>query len=82
VPAPRGAFYVFANVERARAGRDLWALVEEWLSWGVAVLPGTAFGADYADWVRMSLATRADLVSGAAKTLRERYAAAPAGSRG
>jgi len=81
VPAPKGAFYVFADVSRARGERELWALVEEWLSWGVAVLPGTAFGADYGDWVRMSLATRADRVEAAAKILRERYAAAPAGAR-
>jgi aspartate aminotransferase len=81
VPAPKGAFYVFADVSRARAGRELWALIEEWLSWGVAVLPGTAFGADYGDWVRMSLATRADRVAAAAKILREHYAAAPAGAR-
>ncbi len=82
VPSPRGAFYVFANVSAARRERDLWALVEEWLSWGVAVLPGTAFGAEYGDWVRMSLATSPDRVSGAAKLLRERYASVAAGARG
>ena len=82
VPSPKGAFYVFANVAKARGERDLWAMVEEWLSWGVAVLPGTAFGAEYSDWVRMSLATRADRVTSAAKTLREHYATASAGARG
>lgn len=73
-PAPKGAFYAFANVAGAHAGRDVWALIEEWLSWGVAVLPGTAFGPEYGDWVRMSLATRADRVSEATRILRERYA--------
>jgi len=81
VPAPKGAFYVFADVSRARGERELWALFEEWLAWGVAVLPGTAFGADYGGWVRMSLATRADQVEAAAKILRERYATAAAGAR-
>ena len=28
---PRGAFYVFADVSGALAGRDLWALIDEWL---------------------------------------------------
>jgi aspartate/methionine/tyrosine aminotransferase len=81
-PDPRGAFYVFANVRPALAGRDAWALAEEWLSWGVAVLPGTAFGAEYVDRVRMSLATRADQVADAARILRERYAGAGSEVRG
>lgn len=71
VPAPRGAFYAFADVSAARAGRDIWDLVREWLAIGVAVLPGTAFGPGYEDWVRMSLATRREDVEGAARALRE-----------
>ncbi len=78
VPPPRGAFYVFADVSRARAGRDVWELIDEWLALGVAVLPGTAFGPEYPDWVRMSLATRPEDVRRAAGLLRERYAAAAA----
>jgi aspartate/methionine/tyrosine aminotransferase len=62
-PVPNGAFYVFANVAGARGGRDLWALVEQWLGFGVAVLPGTAFGPEYTDHVRLSLATRAEDVA-------------------
>src|SRR5258705_4127508 len=81
-PVPKGAFYVFADVAGARAGRELWTLIDEWLSWGVAVLPGTAFGPDYADHVRMSLATRGDQVADAARILRERYATAGGGARG
>src|SRR5262245_38710278 len=53
-PAPRGAFYAFANVAAARNGRDVWGLVDEWLGFGVAVLPGTAFGPEFGDWVRLS----------------------------
>jgi aspartate/methionine/tyrosine aminotransferase len=78
VPKPRGAFYAFANVEAARAGRDVWALIEEWLAIGVAVLPGTAFGPGYEDWVRMSLATRRDDVAEGARRLREHVLAAHA----
>jgi aspartate aminotransferase len=74
-PSPRGAFYVFANVAGARAGRDLWALIDEWLALGVAALPGTAFGPEFGDWVRLSLATRRDDVAEAAKRLKEHYAA-------
>ena len=77
---PRGAFYAFADVSRALGARDaqgLWALVHEWLSLGVAVLPGTAFGAEYVDRVRLSLATRREDVAEAARRLREHYAAAP-----
>jgi aspartate aminotransferase len=75
-PRPQGAFYVFANVSIARAGRDLWDLVDEWLALGVAVLPGTAFGPEYVDWVRMSLATRREDVVDAAHRLREHVLAA------
>jgi len=47
----------------ARAGRDIWDLIREWLELGVAVLPGTAFGSEYGDWVRISLATRREDVA-------------------
>jgi len=75
VPKPRGAFYGFANVSGALNGRDVWSLVDEWLALGVAVLPGTAFGPEYGDWVRMSLATRREDVVEAAVRLKHRYAA-------
>lgn len=76
VPRPRGAFYGFADVSAARAGRDIWALIDEWLALGVAVLPGTAFGPEYADWVRLSLVTKRDDVIEAARRLKEHYAGA------
>jgi aspartate aminotransferase len=74
VPLPRGAFYGFANVRGALGGRDIWALIEEWLGLGVAALPGTAFGPEYGDWVRLSLATRRDDVVEAAARLKHHYA--------
>lgn len=70
-PTPKGAFYAFANVAAARNGRDLWDLVDEWLGFGVAVLPGTAFGAEFGDWVRCSLATKAEDVAEAAKRIAQ-----------
>ena len=70
-PTPKGAFYAFANVTAARGPRDLWALVEDWLGFGVAVLPGTAFGPEYGDWVRLSLATRAEDVTEAARRIAQ-----------
>jgi aspartate/methionine/tyrosine aminotransferase len=76
-PKPDGAFYAFANVKAARGERDLWAMVDEWLGFGVAALPGTAFGPEYGDWVRLSLATRADDVTEGAKLIA-RHAGAPA----
>jgi len=75
VARPRGAFYAFADVSVALQGRDIWSLVDEWLSLGVAVLPGTAFGPEYGSWVRMSLATRREDVTAAAVVLRQHYAA-------
>ncbi len=66
---PTGAFYAFANVAAARGPRDLWALVEEWMAFGVAVLPGTAFGPEYGDWVRLALCTRAEDVAEAAQRI-------------
>jgi aspartate aminotransferase len=76
VPRPRGAFYAFADVSGALRGRDVWALVDEWLGAGVAVLPGTAFGAEYGHWVRLSLATRADDVREAAGRIKHHVAGA------
>lgn len=77
IPTPRGAFYAFPDVSAALAGRDVWDLVREWLELGVAVLPGTAFGPEYKDRVRMSLATRREDVAAAARLLREHLAASP-----
>ena len=76
IPRPQGAFYAFANVSGAQAGRDIWALVEEWLSLGVAVLPGTAFGPEFGSWVRMSLATRREDICEAAVRLKQHVGAA------
>ena len=76
VPVPRGAFYVFADVSAALQGGDVWALAERWLELGVAVLPGVAFGPEYGDWVRMSLATRREDIAAAAALLQQHYAAA------
>jgi len=70
-PVPKGAFYAFANVAGARNGRDLWALVDEWLGFGVAVLPGTAFGPEFGDWVRLSMATRAEDVAEAGRRIAQ-----------
>ena len=78
VPPPRGAFYAFADVTGALGGRDIWDLVREWLSFGVAVLPGTAFGPEYGSWVRLSVATRREDVVEAARRLREHVTASGA----
>ena len=78
IPRPEGAFYAFANVRAAKVGRDIWDLVREWLGLGIAVLPGTAFGAEYDDWVRISLASSDADVAGAARILRDHYAGAAA----
>lgn len=76
VPTPRGAFYAFADVSAVLQGRDVWALVDEWLSFGVAVLPGTAFGPEFGGSVRLSLATRREDVAEAAARIRQHVAAA------
>jgi aspartate/methionine/tyrosine aminotransferase len=74
---PRGAFYAFPDVGALRGAGDIWALVDAWLALGVAVLPGTAFGPEYGNRVRVSLATRRDDVAEAARRLAA-YAAAGA----
>jgi len=74
-PAPLGAFYAFANVREARGERDVWALIDEWLSIGVAALPGTAFGPAFGDWVRLAMCTRREDVAEAAKRLTAHHAA-------
>jgi aspartate/methionine/tyrosine aminotransferase len=55
--------------------------VREWLSFGVAVLPGTAFGPEYGHWVRLGLATRREDVVEAARRLREHVTAGAAAAR-
>ena len=74
-PVPLGAFYAFANIREARGERDVWALIDEWLSIGVAALPGTAFGAAFGDWVRLAMCTRREDVAEAAKRLAAHHAA-------
>lgn len=81
IPPPRGAFYAFADVGGALAGRDVWQATREWIDLGVAVLPGTAFGTDYARHVRISLAAPRDEVAEGARLLREHHAGAPSGAR-
>jgi len=76
VPKPQGAFYAFADVSGAQAGRDIWTLVDEWLSLGVAVLPGTAFGPEFGSWVRISVATRREDIADAAARLKQHVGAA------
>ncbi len=78
VPAPRGAFYAFADVSAARGDRDVNALIDEWLTLGVAALPGTAFGPAFGDWVRLALCTRADVVAVAARGLAGHHGGAAA----
>jgi aspartate/methionine/tyrosine aminotransferase len=76
VPRPRGAFYAFADVSGALAGRDIWELVRDWIALGVAVLPGTAFGSGYGHHVRISLAASREDVTEGARILREHHAGA------
>ncbi len=78
VPAPRGAFYAFADVSAARGDRDVWALIEEWIGLGVAALPGTAFGPAFGDWVRLAMCTRREDVAEAARLLARHHAGAAA----
>lgn len=77
VPSPAGAFYAFPDVS-AIAGSGIWALVEDWLAAGVAVLPGTAFGPEFTGRVRLSLATRREDIADAVRALRERTGAGAA----
>jgi len=77
-PTPMGAFYAFATGAAARGPRDLWAMVDEWLAFGVAALPGTAFGPEYGDYVRLSLATRAEDVAEGARRIAKHAGAATA----
>ena len=81
VTRPLGAFYAFADVDGALAGRDIWGLVRDWIGLGVAVLPGTAFGDEYRHHVRISLATRREDVVDGARILREHHANAHSGAR-
>ncbi len=82
VPSPQGSFYVFADVSGVMDGADIWSLVEEWLELGVAVLPGTAFGSEFDHHVRISLATRREDLTAAARILARRYATERARSEG
>ncbi len=57
---PQGAFYLWVDV-RDRCGGDVKAWSLDLLrERGVAVAPGTAFGAEGEGWIRVSLATATD----------------------
>jgi aminotransferase len=75
VPVPTGAFYAFADIREARGDRDVWGLVDEWLSIGVAALPGTAFGPAFGDWVRLAMCTRREDVAEASRRLAAHHGA-------
>jgi aspartate aminotransferase len=65
---PKGAFYIFMNVER-----DSNEFCEEFLKKEhVAVTPGSAFGISYRTWVRLSYATSRERISEFLKRL-ERF---------
>ena len=83
VTKPRGAFYAFADVSACLDGpgaESLGRLVNDWLARGVAVLPGSAFGADHWTHVRLSLAARREDVVDGARVIRE--SCSPATARG
>ncbi len=50
---PEGAMYVFARIDHELNLTDL-KLVERLLNHGVAVAPGSGFGSNYSDYVRLS----------------------------
>ena len=71
-----GAARRVLRVRQRRAARAAGATCGRWSRSGsrsgVAVLPGTAFGPEYGDWVRLSLATRREDVREAARAACER----------
>jgi aspartate aminotransferase len=76
---PRGAFYVFPNIEGT--GIDERTLAHDLLhTAGVAVLPGTAFGQNGRGYIRLSYATSRENIAAALGRIRAHLAAAvPAG---
>jgi aspartate/methionine/tyrosine aminotransferase len=71
VLTPKGAFYLWVDV--SRAGRRSDAFVRELIeAHGVAVAPGTAFGAAGDDFVRLSLAADLDhLLEGSRRLIQQ-----------
>jgi len=50
---PEGTYYFFFPINDYLNGRDYWDVINECMDAGVTVAPGSDFGADYADWVRV-----------------------------
>jgi len=72
-PVPPATFYVFPSV----GDRDDKQVAEEWLTTlGIAVLPGSAFGAAGAGHLRLSLACDDDMLAEAMRRLRAHYGVA------
>ena len=68
--APRGAFYLFANV-RERLGSDSWKAMEMLLEQTrIASVPGSVFGPEGEGHLRMSFSTSFDVLEAAASALR------------
>lgn len=66
-----GAMYVFANIRELRAGRSIWDVIDEFLAAGVGVAPGSAFGAEYSDYVRFCYAASDAELTGCVERLRQ-----------
>lgn len=68
--APRGAFYLFANV-RDRLGNDSWKAMETLLErTRIASVPGSVFGPEGEGHLRMSFSTSIDVLEAAASALK------------
>ncbi len=64
---PKGAFYMFVKI-----GKDSEAFCEEFLrEKKVAVTPGSAFGVEFKDWIRISYATSMEKLKEAVNRLKE-----------
>jgi aspartate/methionine/tyrosine aminotransferase len=67
--APRGAFYLFANV-RERLGHDSWKAMETLLErTRIASVPGSVFGPEGEGHLRMSFSTSIEVLEAAASAL-------------
>ncbi len=53
---PEGAYYLFFSIKDYLSGRDYWQVIDDCLDAGISVAPGSDFGQDYPDFIRVCFA--------------------------
>jgi aspartate/methionine/tyrosine aminotransferase len=54
--APEGTYFLFFSIKDFLRGKDYWQIINECLDIGVSVAPGSDFGKDFSEYIRLCFA--------------------------